>query len=71
MRSEGDNFKKDVIVGAVLGSRSRGRPRRHWALGTKCRRLAEDDYQQCCQTNWIKKHPEEGSPLSHLPVDNR
>jgi len=30
MRSEGDNLEKDVVVGAVPGSRSKGRPRRRW-----------------------------------------
>jgi len=30
MRSEGDNLEKDIIVGAVPGSRSRGQPSRRW-----------------------------------------
>jgi len=30
MRLEGDNLEKDIIIGAVSGSRSSGRPRRCW-----------------------------------------
>ena len=44
MHSEGDNLEKDVVVGAVPGSRSKGRPRRRWVVGTRRGRLAEDDY---------------------------